>query len=237
MFTSSSELAPAQSWAHSAARHVAVGEARSLLHLAAPIMLIALVNMGMSITDTLMVSALFGAEALAAVAIGSDLYSILFYLGAGVLGGLAPFYTTAVVRADPLDRMRLERIGMATVALLGVLLVPLVWSAPQWLALLGLDALLLQRGSGYTRAMALTLLPMLGVMLYRTILTAAEKPRVLLRVTLAMLSLNAALNWLLMVGAGPIHALGPTGAGVSTLIVAMATLAILEWVARPDRTR
>lgn len=76
-------------------------EGRSLLRLAAPIMLISLVNMGMSITDTMMVSALFGAEALAAVAVGSDLYSILFYPGAGVLGGLAPFYTAAVVRADP----------------------------------------------------------------------------------------------------------------------------------------
>lgn len=41
----------------------------------------------MSITDTLKVSALFGAVAPAAVAIGSDLYSILFYLGAGALGG------------------------------------------------------------------------------------------------------------------------------------------------------
>jgi len=29
---------------------------------------------------------------------------------------------------------------MATVALLGVLLMPLVWSAPQWLTLFGLSA-------------------------------------------------------------------------------------------------
>ena len=64
-------------------------------------MLIALVNMGMSITDAAMVSVLFGADALAAVAVGSDLYSILFYFGAGTLGGLAPFYAAAVVRAEP----------------------------------------------------------------------------------------------------------------------------------------
>jgi hypothetical protein len=38
--------------------------------------------------------------------------------------------------------------------------------------------------------MALTLVPMLGVALYRTILTAAERPRVFLMVTLAMLPLN-----------------------------------------------
>jgi Na+-driven multidrug efflux pump len=64
----------------------------------APITLIALVNMGMSVTDTVMVSALFGTGALAAVAVGSDFYSIVFYLSAGVLGGIAPFYTAAVTR-------------------------------------------------------------------------------------------------------------------------------------------
>jgi len=73
-------------------------EGRALLRLVAPIALISLVNMGMSVTDTIMVSALFGTEALAAVAVGSDLYSIVFYLCAGVLAGIAPFYTAAVAR-------------------------------------------------------------------------------------------------------------------------------------------
>lgn len=68
--------------ARSAPRPIA-RENAALVRLALPIMLIALVNMGMSLTDTAMVSVLFGAEALASVAVGSDLYSILFYLGAG----------------------------------------------------------------------------------------------------------------------------------------------------------
>ena len=103
-------------------------EGRSLLRLAAPIMLICLVNMGMSVTDTAMVSALFGAEALAAVAVGSDLYSIVFYLGAGVLAGFAPLYTAAVVRADLAERARLERSGRLAVALIAALLAP--WCGP-----------------------------------------------------------------------------------------------------------
>jgi len=209
-----------------------VREGRTLMRLAAPIMLIAMVNMGMSITDTAMVSALFGAQALAAVAVGSDLYSILFYLGAGVLGGLMPFYTAAVVRVDMIERLRVERIGRAVVLGLALLLVPLVWTSPDWLGLLGLDPTLLREGSGYTRAMAMTLMPMLGVTLYRTILTAAEKPTVFLKITLAMLPLNAAANWVLMVGAGPLPAYGPAGAGYSSLFVASATLMILVLVAR-----
>ena len=209
-----------------------ITEGRSLLRLAAPIMLIALVNMGMSVTDTAMVSVLFGADALAAVAVGSDFYSIVFYLGAGILGGLAPFYTAATVRSDPAERARLLRIGWVMVGLVAALTVPLVWSSPDWLATLGLDAGLLEQGRGYTSAMALTLVPMLGVMLYRTILTAAEKPKVFLKVTIAMLPLNAVGNYVLMTGVGPIPAFGPTGAGISTLLVASASLAILVVVAR-----
>src|SRR3546814_2171402 len=77
--------------------------------------------MGMSVTDTVMVSAIFGTDALAAVAVGSDLYSIVFYLSAGVLGGIAPFYTAAVTRSDPHERARLARIGWMTVGLLAAL--------------------------------------------------------------------------------------------------------------------
>jgi hypothetical protein len=190
-----------------------LAEAGVLLRLAVPIMLIALVNMGLSVTDTLMVSAAFGAEALAAVAVGSDFYSILFYLGAGTIGGLAPFYAAAVARADPAERARLERTGRVIVLGLAVVLVPVVWTAPDWLGVLGLDRDLLADGRGYTRAMALALVPMLGVMLYRTILTAAERPRVFLKVTAAMLPLNALGNLVFMHGLGPIPALGPTGSG------------------------
>jgi multidrug resistance protein, MATE family len=207
-------------------------ESRALLRLAVPIMLIALVNMGMSVTDTLMVSAAFGAEALAAVAVGSDFYSILFYLGVGTIGGLAPFYTTAVVTADPAERVRLERTGQVLVLGLSAILVPIVWTAPDWLGRLGLDPDLLAAGRGYTRAMALTLVPMLGVMLYRTILTASERPRVFLKVTAAMLPLNALGNFAFMKGLGPIPAFGPTGAGISSLIVALTSLAVLVLIAR-----
>jgi MATE family multidrug resistance protein len=208
-------------------------EARALLRLALPIMLIAFVNMGMSITDAVMVSAWFGADALAAVAVGSDLQSIVFYLGAGVIGGIAPFYTAVLARGEHGgERLRLDRTGRALVALLALAGVPLLWCAPDWLRHFGLDAGLLERGRGYTRSMAVLLVPMLGIALYRTVLTAAERPKVFLYVTLAMLPLNAVLNAVLMKGLGPLPALGPTGAGVSSVLVALTSLAVLAVVAR-----
>ena len=104
MTLSQIDFAPPADLAPVVDRRLLLAEGRSLIRLALPIMLIALVNMGMSITDAAMVSVLFGADALAAVAVGSDLYSILFYLGAGTLAGLSPFYAAAVVRADPTER-------------------------------------------------------------------------------------------------------------------------------------
>ena len=211
-------------------------EAQSLLRLATPIAAIALVSMGMSVTDAAMVARLFGAEALAAVAVGSDLYSILYYFGAGVLSGLAPFYTAAVTQADPQAQLRLQRIGWVGVLFVASLLVPIVYGSPGWLRHLGIDPALLDRGRGYTQAMALTLLPMLGVVLYRTMLTAAERPRVFLCVTLAMLPLNAGFNYVFMVGTGPIPALGVTGAGVSSFLVATASLGVLAYIGRVRTT-
>lgn len=204
----------------------------ALLRLALPIVLIAFVNMGMSLTDTLMVSAYFGADALAAVAIGSDLQSIVFYCFAGILGGLGPFFTAAFARRQHAERLRLDRIGRALVTLLALIGTPLIWLAPDWLRRFGLDVDLLERGRGYTQSMAVLLIPMLGIALYRTVLTAAEKPKVFLWVTLAMLPLNAALNLVLMTGMGPLPALGPTGAGVSSVLVALASLAVLIALAR-----
>lgn len=212
--------------------HLRMREGRSLLQLAMPIMLIALVNMGMSVTDTLMVSMLFGTDALAAVSVGSDLYSIVFYLCAGTLGGIAPFYAAAAARRDAADRIRLERIGWMMTALLAVPAVPLVWFAPIWLQPFGLQRGLLDLGAGFTQTMALTLIPMLGVTLYRTILTAAERPQAFLKVTLAMLPLNAIGNYILMMGLGPIPAFGPTGSGIATLLVATGTLLALVVMAR-----
>lgn len=215
---------------------VRISEARSLVRLATPIAAIALVSMGMSVTDAAMVGRLFGADALASVAVGSDLYSILYYFGAGILGGLAPFYTAAVVRGDINAQIRLQRIGQVGVLLAAALLVPIVWSAPDWLRLIGVNPTLLEQGRGYSQAMALTMLPMFGMVLYRTMLTAAERPRVFLYVTSAMLPLNAAFNYAFMMGVGPIPAFGVTGAGVSSFFVAMASFGVLAFIGRIRKT-
>ena len=73
---------------------VSAVEARELIALTAPITGTALVNMGMSITDTVMIG-WSGPDALAAGAVVSDLYSIVYYFMAGILSASAALMAQA----------------------------------------------------------------------------------------------------------------------------------------------
>jgi MATE family multidrug resistance protein len=68
---------------------------------------------------------------------------------------------------------------------------------------------------------------MLVVMLFRTRLTAEQRPGIILRVTLAAVPLNAVLDYALMYGVGGWEGYGLTGAGVASFLVASAMAAAL----------
>lgn len=212
-------------------RNFSKAEAWALVKLAAPLTGLALVNMAMSVTDTLMTAA-FGVEALAAVAVASDCYSILFYLVVGCIGGLGPLYAAAHASGDTDRLARLRTAGTITCALLALPVCGLLWHMPALLSLLGIDPALVDAGTGYVRAMACTVLPMLAVAVLRTRLTAIERPGVMLRITLCAVPLNAVFNYVLMYGAFGLPELGVTGAGVSSLLVGVLTLAALIREAR-----
>lgn len=214
-----------------AVRNVSKAEAWALLRLAAPLTGLALVNMAMSVTDTLMTAA-FGVEALAAVAVASDLYSILFYLAVGCIGGLGPLYAAAHATGDADRLARLRTAGTISSLILALPICALLWHTPVLLSLLGIDQDLTDAGTGYARAMACTLIPMLAVGVLRTRLTAIERPGVMLRITLCAVPLNAVFNYVFMYGVFGLPELGVTGAGVSSLLVGMLTLAALMREAR-----
>jgi MATE family multidrug resistance protein len=212
-------------------RNVTKAEAWGLIRLGAPLTGLALVNMAMSLTDTLMTAA-FGPESLAAVAVASDFYSILFYLAIGCIGGLGPLYAAAHAARDADQLARLRTAGNIACALLVLPLVAVLWHSPFLLRALGIAPELVETGAGYSRAMALTLIPMLAVGVLRTRLTAIERPGVMLRITLCAVPLNAVFNYVFMYGAFGLPELGVTGAGVSCLLVGVLTLAALMREAR-----
>jgi MATE family multidrug resistance protein len=198
-------------------------EVKALLTLAAPMTGAALVGMGMSITDTLMMGWI-GPTALAAGAVVSDLYSLVFYLAAGTLSIVAVLAARAVGAGEPEGVRRAVRAGFAAALLLLAPGVAAVWHAADFVRMLGVDPAVPELGRGYARAMAITLVPMLFVTVWRNLFGALGRPRVFLLALAAALPLNALANLVLMFGWGPVPALGVTGAGIASALVAFALL-------------
>ncbi len=195
-----------------------------MLVLAAPMIGASLVNMGLAITDTVMMGWI-GPTALAAGAVVSDLYSLVFYLAAGILSMVAVLVARAT-GAGARDGIRRAILGGWTAALLMVVpAAAAVWHAADFIRLLGVEAQVSDLGRGYAHTMAVAIVPMLFVAVWRNLLGALGRPKVFLVATVCALPLNAVANSVLMFGWGPVPALGVTGAGLATAFVAFALLA------------
>jgi MATE family multidrug resistance protein len=201
-------------------------EVRALLALATPLALAGLVSMGLSITDVVMMGWL-GPTALAAGAAASDLYSIFFYLAAGVLHAVSPLVAGARGARRPAEVGRIVRQGMWAAIAVAVPGAIAVWHADALLAAIGVVPEVASAARPYARAMALTFVPMTGVMLLRQTLAACGKPRAFFWAMLGALPLNAFGNWVLVDGRFGAPRLGLAGIGLSSALVATLLLVAL----------
>ncbi|MCZ0814327.1 MATE family efflux transporter [Roseovarius sp. EGI FJ00037] len=199
-------------------------EIKALLLLAVPIAGASMVSMGMSITDTLMMGWI-GPSALAAGAVVSDLYSLVFYFCSGILAIVATLAASAMGSRDSDALRRAVQSGFVAALLLMAPAFAAVWHAADFVRLLGVEAGVHELGQGYARAMAITILPMLLLAVWRNLFGALERPRIFLMALVAAVPLNALANLILMFGWGPVPALGVTGAGIASALVASALLA------------
>ena len=215
-----------------------LAEMRALLGLASPLALAGVVSMGISITDVVMMGWL-GPTTLAAGAATSDLYSIFFYLGAGVLQAVSPLVAHARGAGAPEEAGLAVRQGMWAAIAIALCGSVVVWHSDTLLGALGVVPAIAAEGRPYGRMMALTFVPMTGVMLLRQVLTACGKPRAFFWAMVAALPLNALGNWLLMEGRFGLPRLGLAGIGLSSFFVAtFLFLALLASIARdPDLDR
>lgn len=207
------------------------GEGSALVRLALPMTATALVNMGMSITDVVMMGRI-GPEAVAAGAIVSDLYSIVYYLGAGALAAIAPELAHAIGAGRREAVRDATQQGLWMAAVFAIFAVFLLWQTPRLLGWVGIDPAISGLSEGYARMMALTAVPMMGMAVWRSVYAALSHPRALLAATILALPANAALDYLLMFGGLGIPALGLTGAGLASAIVATGMFAGLAVHAR-----
>lgn len=194
-------------------------EARELIALSVPITGTALINMGMSITDTVMMGWI-GPEALAAGAVVSDLYSIVYYFMAGILSASAALIAQALGARRGAEVRRVVRQGFIAAAFLTIPAFFLVWNASLLLRMFGVEETVIELGNGYRQMMALTVVPMMFVAVWRNAFAALGRPKIFLVATLLALPANGLANAVFMFGMGPVPAMGVAGAGLSSAIVA-----------------
>lgn len=210
-----------------------------MLALGWPIVMTNLAQIAIGATDTVMMGWL-GATGLAAGTLGTNLYFCFFVAGIGLVLATSPMLaqTLGGQRHAVRECRRIVRQGLWLAALYSLPVWLVLWNAGSVLRLLGQDASLIEAAVGYARSVCWGIMPALGVVALRSFISALERPRAAMVVTVMAVGLNAWANWLLIFGHWGFPAMGVEGAGwASTLSNAFMFLALLGFILTDRRFR
>ncbi|MDP3255615.1 MAG: MATE family efflux transporter [Bosea sp. (in: a-proteobacteria)] len=206
-----------------------------MLRLGWPLVLTNLAQTAMTATDVLMMGRL-GPEALAAGALGSNLYMAVLIFGIGVMAAVAPMLSIELGRNRHAVReiRRTVRQGFWAAATLVGPMWLFLWQTEAVLALMGQDRGLAAAAGSYMRALQWSLLPFFFYLVLRGFVAALQRPLVAMLVVLAAVLFNAFANWVLMFGRLGFPALGLFGSGLATSLSSTLMFAGLAWLVMRD---
>ncbi|TCR65021.1 MATE family efflux transporter [Bosea sp. BK604] len=211
-------------------------EAKAMLALSWPMVLTNVAQTAMTTTDVLMMGHL-GPDALAAGALGANLYMAALVFGIGVMSAVTPLLSIELGRNRHAVRevRRTVRQGLwAAITLAGPMWL-LLWQAEAILRLLGQDPALSYAATGYLHTLQWGLLPFFGYLALRGFLAALQRPFWAFVVVLIAVAFNALANWCLMFGKLGFPELGLPGSGVATSLSSALMLLGLIIVVSLDR--
>lgn len=193
-------------------------ETRSILGIAVPLTAAYVAEMGMVITDMVMVGRI-GSNELAAVGLAGDLFWMLLLIGMGVIAmvGVIAAQNLGANNARGVISAGEQGMIVATVTSLPIMLC--VWLLGPLLALAQQDPLVVDLASSYARALTLAVLPALWFVVLRNYITALAHSAAVGWIMFAALALNPLINYALIFGKLGIPALGVVGAGIGTTVV------------------
>jgi multidrug resistance protein, MATE family len=209
-----------------------IAEARQMMALAWPIMLTSLNWTLMQMIDVIMVGQA-GTGELGALAASRALTFISIVMGMAALSGVLVF----TARADGAGRLRETgerlRSGVLFALMLGLaaFMILMLW-AEALLHGIGVAPELNAPGAAVIRAIALAYPGQYVMAAASYFLEGISRPKRVMAVNLAMLPVNALLNWLLVHGNWGFPALGAVGAALATTIVSLVgavAILILCW--------
>jgi len=190
-------------------------EAGATLALAGPLIVHNLALVGMGLTDTIM-AGLLGANTLAAVAVGANIWAPIFLFALGVLMAQSP--TTAHLygagRSREIGHYTRQMAWLSQAFGWGAFFL-LRHTAP-FMRAIHIESAIIPNASAYLNALAWG---MPGVCLYQTLRFTSEgigHTRPLLAIALGALAVNGVLDYVLMYGKLGLPALGAVGCGYAT---------------------
>jgi MATE family multidrug resistance protein len=193
-------------------------EVRSLVTLAAPLVLAQLVQAGMAFVDTVMVARL-GSDELAGIALGATTYMLLTIFLQGVVFAVGPLVSQAFGGGRLGDAGRAGRQGLWLALFLSVPAVPVLLNARSLLLAIGQEPGSAQLAASYLSAAVWGFLPSLLLVSLRAFLEGIGDTRPIVALMALGLVANIALDEILMFGRLGLPALGVAGTGYATSAV------------------
>lgn len=192
------------------------------LFLALPLVATNLAQIGLTTADVFLIGKL-GPQALAAGALGTNLYFAFAFLGIGLVSATAPLMAQAIGRKLHVvrDVRRTVRQGLWSCVAISV---------PVWIALWNGEAILLAvrqkpelaaEAGLYLRTLQWGLLPFLGFSVLRFFLASIGRPGWGLAISLVAIPVNVGLVYWLIWGGLGVPPLGLRGTGIATSLTSL----------------
>ena len=211
-------------------------EIRAMLALAWPLILANVTQQAIQATDVLLMGRL-GATQLAAATLGLNLTWTFSIFLLGLITASAPMMATALgQRSNAVrDVRRTFRAGLWLIAIVMPPYWLLLWHAGDLMLAFGQSPELARQGQTFLRAYMWLVAPWLLFQLLRNFVSALERPRVILWLSLGGIVLNALISWSLMFGHFGLPALGLIGSGLGSTITWLIMCGTLIAVVSSDR--
>ncbi|HXS50239.1 MAG TPA: MATE family efflux transporter [Sphingomicrobium sp.] len=211
-------------------------ELRSTLALAWPLILANVTQQAIQATDVLLMGRL-GATQLAAATLALNLTFTFNLLMLGLITASSPMMATALGQRSNAVR-DVRRTFRAGLWLLAFMLPPywlVLWHIGALMRVFGEAPELARQGQTFMRAYMWCTAPWLLFQLLRNFVSALERPRIVLWLSLVGIALNALLSWSLIFGHFGLHGFGLPGGGLGSTLTWLMLCAALVLVTVTDR--
>lgn len=199
---------------------------RAHLALGLPLIGSHIAQMAIGMTDTIMLG-WYDVEALAGLVLANSMFIVMFLFGSGFAFAVMPLVAAAAEAGDQTRIRRVTRMGLWISAGFALAAVPVFWFSAPLLEAAGQNPELAAKAQSYLRIMGWSIIPALTVMVLKSYLSALERTRVQLFVTVSAALANVGFDYMLIFGNWGAPELGIRGAAIASLGVQLISVSVL----------